>query len=153
MTEKIITLLGIYLLSCFKFIAGPVMGSAAGYSVIESILITVAGMMTSVILFTLIGSKLKAIFKRNFQGQPRPVFTRRNRQIVHVWRKYGKIGIAFFTPLVLTPIGGTLIMVSFGAKKRHIYLHMLWSACFWAAIFCSSIDQILAFPWLRDLFT
>ncbi|WPR74438.1 hypothetical protein [Algoriphagus sp. NG3] len=152
MTENIITLLGIYLLSGFKFIAGPVMGSAAGYSVIESILVTVAGMMTSVILFTLIGSKAKALFKSNFQRKPKPVFTRRNRHVVHIWRNFGEIGIAFFTPLVLTPIGGTLIMVSFGAKKRHIYLHMLWSACLWATIFCSSIDQILAFPWLHNLF-
>ncbi len=152
MIEKIITLLGIYFLCCFKFIAGPILGSAAGYSVIECILVTVAGMMTSVVLFTLIGSKVKALFEGHFQKKPRLVFSRKNRKIVHVWRKYGEIGIAFFTPLVLTPIGGTLIMVSFGVKKRHIYLHMLWSACFWATIFCSSIDQILAFPWTRNLF-
>ncbi|MEB2780723.1 hypothetical protein U3A58_09995 [Algoriphagus sp. C2-6-M1] len=152
MIENILTLLGIYFLCWFKFLAGPVLGSAAGYSVVENVLITIAGMMTSVVIFTLIGSKIKMLFKRKFISKPKLVFSKKNRRIVQLWRKYGEIGIAFFTPIFLTPIGGTLIMVSFGVRKRHIYFHMLWSASLWAVVLSLSIDQLLAIPFVNGLF-
>ena len=37
-----------------------------------------------------------------------------NRRKVTLWRKYGIIGVALFTPLFLTPIGGTLVANAFG---------------------------------------
>lgn len=150
MSDSLITFLGIYFLSLFKFIAGPVLGSAAGYGVIESIFVTVAGMMTSVFLFTLVGNKFKKYLKLRF-NKKKPIFSKKNRTLVKVWKKYGEIGIAIITPLVLTPIGGTLIMVSFGAKKRHIYLNMLLSSLFWATVFCLSIDQLLNIPFFHKL--
>lgn len=152
MIENILTLLGIYFLCWFKFLAGPVLGSAAGYTVLENVLVTIAGMMTSVLIFTLLGSKIKALIERNFRRKPKLIFSPKNRRIVHLWRKYGEIGIAFLTPLLFTPIGGTLIMVSFGVKKRHIYLHMLWSASLWAVVLSLSIDQILEVPFVHNLF-
>lgn len=152
MTENILTLLGIYFISGFKFFAGPILGSAAGYSVIENILVTISGMMTSVVIFTLIGSKIKNLFQSNIQRKPKQIFSKNNRRIVLLWRKYGEIGIAFFTPILFSPIGGTLIMVSFGVKKKHIYMHMLWSACLWAVVISLSIDKILAVPFVRNLF-
>ncbi|MEB2774970.1 hypothetical protein SYJ56_06615 [Algoriphagus sp. D3-2-R+10] len=150
--ENILTLLGIYFLCWFKFLAGPILGSAAGYSVLQNVLVTIAGMMTSVIIFTLIGSKIKSLFTRKFPSKPKLVFSKKNRRLVQLWKKYGEIGIAFFTPLLFTPIGGTLIMVSFGVKKRHIYFHMLWSACLWAVVISLSIDQLLAIPFVNSLF-
>ena len=152
MMENILTFLGIYFLCWFKFLAGPVLGSAAGYSVLENVLVTIAGMMTSVLIFTLLGTKIKELFQGNFASKPKLIFSKKNRKIVHLWKRYGKIGIAFITPLLLTPIGGTLIMVSFGVKKRHIYLHMFWSACLWAVVLSLSIDQILEVPFVQNLF-
>ncbi|SMP17920.1 hypothetical protein [Algoriphagus winogradskyi] len=152
MMDQILTLLGIYFLCWFKFIAGPVLGSAAGYTVLEKAFVTIAGMMTSVIIFTLLGSKIKALFEGSFQRKSRLIFSKKNRRIVHLWKNYGEIGIAFFTPLILTPIGGTLIMVSFGVKKRHIYMHMLWSACLWSVVLSMSIEKLLAIPFIKNLF-
>ncbi len=152
MMENILTLLGIYFVSWFKFIAGPVLGSAAGYSVWENVLVTVAGMMTSVIIFTLIGSKIRKLIEVKFKRNPKLIFSKKNRRIVQLWRKYGEIGIAFLTPIILSPVGGTLIMVSFGVKKRHIYFHMLWSASLWAVVISLSIDQILEVPFIQNLF-
>lgn len=150
MIESLLKFLGIYFLSLFKFIAGPVLGSAAGYGVLGSIFITVAGMMTSVFLFTIIGSKFKNYLKLRF-NKKKPIFSKKNRTLVKIWKKYGEIGIAIITPLILTPIGGTLIMVSFGAKKRHIYINMLFSSLFWATLFCLTIDQILKIPFFHNL--
>ncbi|MCS5490508.1 hypothetical protein [Algoriphagus limi] len=150
MNESLISLIGIYFLGYFKFIAGPILVPAAGFGVGTTIFITVSSMMSSVFIFTLIGKKFKKKLLLRFRKK-KPVFTSRNRKIVTVWKKYGEIGIAFLTPLILTPIGGTLILVSFGSKKRRIYFHMFWSALFWATIFSFSIDKLLQIPILNSL--
>jgi len=150
MTEEIITFLGIYLLCIFKFIAGPVFGSAAGYNFWQIVLVTLSGMMTSVFVFTLIGTKIKAYIESKWMKKG-PVFTKKSRNIVRIWLKYGEIGIAFLTPLLLTPIGGTLILVSFGTRKRRIYFHMFWSGLFWSSIFSLTIQYILSIPFFEKL--
>lgn len=152
MMETFLELLGIYFLCGFKFIAGPLLGTAAGFNLITTCFITVAGMMTSVIIFTLAGQKLKKYWESKFT-RSRPKFSKKNRRIVTIWRKYGEIGIAFFTPLFLTPIGGTLIMVSFGVKKNRILSLMLLSGTFWAIFFSLSIDTILQISFFRILFS
>lgn len=152
MIEAILTMLGIYFLCWFKFIAGPLLGSAAGYSILESSLITIAGTMSSVLIFTLVGTQIRAVLQNNFRQRPKPVFSKKNRNIVQFWKKYGEIGVALFTPLFFTPVGGTLIMVSFGVKKRKIYSHMLWSSCLWAFILSSSIDWLMNISLIKGLF-
>ena len=150
MSESLITFFGIYFLSLFKFIAGPILGSAAGYSLFEIVLVTVSAMMTSVFLFSLLGTQFKKRLALRFKRK-RPVFSKKTRTIVRLWANYGEVGIAFLTPIILTPIGGTLILVSFGTKKRKIYFHMLWSAIFWSILFGLSIDQILQIPFFQRL--
>jgi hypothetical protein len=150
MSESLITFFGIYFLCLFTFIAGPVLGSAAGYGFWKIMLVSVSGMMTSVFLFTLIGTRLKKFLALRIKSN-RTIFSNRSRLIVKLWKKYGEIGIALATPIFLTPIGGTLILVSFGTKKRNIYFHMLWSAILWATIFSLTIEQILRIPFLDRL--
>ena len=151
MNESLITFIGIVFLTMFKFIAGPLLGYAAGYSLWQIMLVTVSGMMTSVFAFTFLGSQ----FKKNlmlYTKKKNPVFSKKNRLIVRFWKKYGEVGIAFLTPILLTPIGGTFILVSFGTKKRKIYFYMFWSALFWSLIFGLTIDQILSIPFFEQLF-
>lgn len=150
MTEAFFTFLGIYFLCWFKFIAGPVLASAAGYSVLETILVTVAGMMSSVTVFSMIGIRFKK-FLAGRRKRPKPKFSSKNRRIVSIWGKYGKVGIAFLTPIFLTPLGGTLLLISFGTQKRQIFIHMLWSSILWAIIFSFSIDLILSIPFFERL--
>jgi hypothetical protein len=151
MSESLITFFGIYFLSLFKFIAGPILGYAVGYSLLEIILVTVSGMMSSVFLFTLVGNQAKKRLNLRFKRKS-PVFTQKSRNLVRFWVKYGEVGIAFITPLILTPIGGTLVLVSFGTKKRRIYFHMLWSSVLWATILGLTIDQLLRIPFFERLF-
>jgi len=150
MTDSFITFFGIYILTLFKFIAGPVLGFAAGYTPLEIIIVTVLGMMSSVTVFTFLGTKLKKIYQSKF-GKSGKIFSKKNRKIVSIWSKYGELGIAFLTPILLTPIGGTLILVSFGTKKRKIFSYMLISGIVWAMFFSFSIDWILSFPFIKDL--
>jgi len=134
MWEEILKAFSIYLLCTLKVIFGPTLGYAAGLHLITTIIVTVAGMMTSVVAFTYFGEWLRMkIFKRWIST--RKNFTPTRRRIVTVWKKYGLVGIAILTPLGLTPIGGTLLAVSFGAPKQKIIGYMLVSAIVYAVIF------------------
>lgn len=129
-TAKIIS---IVFLTMFKFIFGPTLGFAAGLPLLVTIAITVAGMMLSVILFTFLGKLIKEkIIDRIFKSRKR--FSKRTRRFVIIWKKYGIAGIAFLTPIILTPIGGTLILTSHNTPKDKIIFYMLASAIAWAII-------------------
>ena len=59
MHEVFLTFVGIYLVTMFKFVAGPLLGAAAGYSPWQIIGVSVLGMMSSVTLFTFLGKQIK----------------------------------------------------------------------------------------------
>jgi hypothetical protein len=133
MWEEILKAFSIYLLSALKVIFGPTLGYAAGLHFITTVLTTIAGMMTSVIAFTYFGEWLRMkVLKRWLDSKK---FSPKNRRIVQIWKRFGLAGIAILTPLALTPIGGTLLAVSFGAPKEKIILYMLISATVFAFAF------------------
>ena len=126
MTEYILTFFSIYFLTLFKFIAGPVLGHAAGYSLLEIMIVTVLGMMSSVLLFTYLGEWIKKVWGMRMRKK-KLIFSRKSRRLVTVWQKFGPAGVAFLTPLLLTPIGGTVVLTTFGVKKNKIISYMLIS--------------------------
>jgi hypothetical protein len=152
MIEYAATFFGIYLLCLFKFIAGPVLGAAAGYSVIEIELVTISGMMTSVIGVTYLGDWIKNTWTIKIRKNTKR-FTRGTRYIIKIWQKFGVYGIAALTPIFLTPIGGTILLSSFGIAKKRIITTMLVSGVIWAFIFAIFIKQILSIPFFSDLMT
>src|SRR5690606_41564186 len=98
MVEYALTFFGIYFLTLFKFIAGPVLGHAAGYSLIEIMAVTVAGMMSSVIIFTYLGTWVKKQWDIRITAK-RKRFTKKSRRMIKIWQKTGTVGVAFLTPL------------------------------------------------------
>jgi membrane protein DedA with SNARE-associated domain len=136
MWEEIAKAIPAYLLSTLKFIAGPLYGWGVGLKLITTILATVLGMMTSVIAFTFFGDWLKSkVFHRFKRKNPKPP----NPKLAAIWKKYGVEGIAFLTPILLTPIGGTLLAVSSGAPKDKIIFYMFVSASVWTIVITSAI--------------
>jgi len=122
----------IYLLTMLKFVAGPTMGPAMGLSVIETVLVTVLATMTVVFLFTSFGKPMRRLV---FKVMPkRKKFTKRNRRIIKVWQQYGLAGVSFLTPILLTPIGGSMIISFFGAPRQKVFSYMLVSSFFWAVV-------------------
>lgn len=150
MIEYIVTFLGIYLMTLFKFISGPVLGYMAGYSLFEIMLVTVSGMMSSVLVFTFFGEWVKREWDSRIKRR-RVVFSTHNRRMVKVWQKSGAAGVAFLTPLLLTPIGGTLVMTSFGVDRKTIITYMLISSIWWSFAFGLSIEKLLGIPFLGQL--
>ena len=134
MWTKVSQYLAVMLISMVKFGAGPISAKAFQLTAIETMISMVAGMMvTVVVLTTLFGDIFYNWLKKTF-FKNRKVFSEKSRRIVTVWNKYGLIGIAFLTPVLFSPIGGTLIAVSFGEHKQKIILYMLASAVFWAPV-------------------
>jgi membrane protein DedA with SNARE-associated domain len=142
MISYLFKLASIYFLSMLKFIAGPTLGYAAGFSFLEILIVTICGMMTSVVLMTYLGEWIKNNIVSKYYKKKK-IFTKKNRKIVKIWSKYGAMGIAALTPILLTPIGGTVIMTSFNVPKNIIFRYMLISGLIWGIIFTLGIDQIM----------
>ncbi len=138
MLEEILKAIPAFLFSMFKFILGPTLGYAAGLHFLTTALVTVGGMMIVVVVFTYFGEWLRAKLLTRF-FKDRKKFTPNSRRFVTVWKKYGLLGIAFLTPLVLTPLGGTLLAVSSGSSREKVIFYMFVSASMWSLIFTSVI--------------
>ena len=97
--------------------------------------------MTTVVILTYVGSNVRERLVKFF-GSKKPTrkITPKKRRIVKIWRKYGIVGVAFLTPLLLTPPGGTLIALSFKEKKQQIILYMLASSIFWSLILTKIVE-------------
>ncbi len=122
--------LSVFLFSMIKFIGGPASGIAFGLNLLETILLSVLGMMTSVFIFSYVGVWFKNhISPKIFKNKV--LFSSKTRKIVAVWRRFGLKGVAFLTPIIFSPIIGTMVAVSFRETPKRIFLYMLLSATFW----------------------
>jgi hypothetical protein len=80
----------------------------------------------------------------------RKLFTPRNRKIVKVWRKYGLVGIAFVTPVILSIPIGTLIANSLVNSRRKVILYMFFSILFWS-LTMTTLFELFHAGTVRDL--
>ena len=133
MWEEIAKITGIYFSAMIKFVAGPFGGYMMGLSLFTTILTTVASMMTVVIGLSFFGDFLRKRVLDKFFAK-RKKFSERSRKLITNWRKYGLPGVAALTPLLLTPIGGTLIALSFGTPRDKLIVYMFVSAAVWSVI-------------------
>ncbi len=127
--------LTVFALSMVKFLGGPLAGVAMGLPFGSTLGLTVAGMMTSVVIFSIVGANVSRWYSQRARQRGKPVFTTHSRRTVRVFQRFGIGGIAFITPLILSPIVGTIIATVLGVNRRRILLHMLWSAVLWGTAF------------------
>jgi hypothetical protein len=137
MLQEILRALPVYFSCMLKFIFGPVGGYGVGLHPITTILTTVAGMMTVVLLFTFFGNWIRSRIFARFKTPK--VNLKRAAKLEKIWQRYGLLGVALLTPIILTPIGGTLLAVSSGSPKEKIIFYMFVSASFWAVVISMSI--------------
>ncbi|HYF70088.1 MAG TPA: hypothetical protein VD884_18230 [Ohtaekwangia sp.] len=148
MWEEIAKAIPIYFSAMIKFIVGPLGGYTIGLNLFTTIITTVASTMTVVLVLSFFGDVLR---KRVFASYylKRKKFSERNRKLITIWRKYGLPGVAALTPLLLTPIGGTLLALSFGTPKNKLIFYMFVSASVWSVVFSTAIyffgDELISF--------
>ena len=138
MLEELVKALPVYFSSMLKFIFGPLGGYMAGLNIFTTILTTVAGMMTVVLGFAFFGDFLRNKLLKSF-FQNRKKFSNRNRKFIRIWQKYGLLGVAALTPVLLTPIGGTVLAVSFGTPRNKLIFVMFVSASVWSVLITASV--------------
>ena len=85
----------VFLLSTVKFLGGPLAGSSMGLSFAPTMALTVAGMMTSVFVFSGVGRAWVRHRQRQRRLRRAPIFSKRSRNIIKVFRRFGMGGIAF----------------------------------------------------------
>lgn len=154
MIEEFLKYFLVYISSSVKFIFGPTIGIASGFNVFVTGTLTALGMMTSVYVFSFFGEKIHALRLKIIGKKKRKLFTKKSRRFVTIWNKYGVPGIALLTPIILTPIGGTILVNAVGAKKEDIFKYM-WMSCIfwsytitWAVKFASGLISIEKFDFL-----
>ena len=139
--------ISVILPSMLKFMLGPLAGIALKLTWWETTLCTIIGMMVSVVIFTFLGKVIMDSWQKFRKSTPRR-FTKSSRRAVQVYRKFGMAGIACLTPLLFTPIGGTLIATSFKIAPVKIITWMVIFAFIWGVVLTLAIYNI---PGLKEL--
>ncbi len=145
LAAELIKYLSVYLLSMVKFFGGPLAGISMGLSFWMTLLLSVTGMMTSVFIFSQVGMLVSRWYVEKHRAKKKPIFTKKSRKIVQIWQKFGIQGIAFLTPVLFSPVIGTIMATVLGASQRRILLHMLWSAVFWGITFTFALHELRHF--------
>jgi len=91
--------------------------------------------MTSVLLISGLGRMWALHLRARRTAKGKPLFNRRSRGVVRVYKRFGMPGIAFLTPILFSPVGGTVIATQLHVPRWRIMLHMFWSALLWGAAF------------------
>lgn len=134
------------LFSSVKFaMTFPVAVMRFEFSFFETILWTNVGGVLGIYFFAFLSDKLIAWWNRNFKksrtkespddSSDKKVFTKRNRRIVSIKQKYGLIGIALSTPILLSIPLGTFLVVRYYQSSRTKFLYLIISNLAWSIIY------------------
>ena len=114
------------------------------FSFAETILWTNIGGLIGVYFFAFLSDKLIVWWQLTFgnkkkkhrpNSQPKAIFTKRNRRIIRIKQKYGLIGIALITPLLLSIPLGTFLMVRYYSRSHFKFPALIASNIFWSIIY------------------
>ncbi len=141
MNQGIIEIIAVFLLSTVKFVFGAVpVALGLGFSFFKAVFVTSLGGCTGVVIFVFLSEwimkkvKIRAAKMRLEQPDaPRKnMFTRKNKSIVKIKMKFGLIGIAFATPLLLSIPLGCFLAVRYFKDKPRIIAVMFGAILFWS---------------------
>jgi hypothetical protein len=138
---------GVMIATGLKFIAGPITGFSLGLAWYETVLFTWLGAMIMVTIIITSGKAILGLVSKYRTSKPK-LFSKRVRYAVDIWRRFGIKGIAALMPLIFTPIGGSLLALSFKVPTARILFFMGISSLFWSLIYVAGIYQL---TFLRDM--
>ena len=144
--ELLLKYLAVFFMAMAKIAVAPGIGESYGLSFIETCILTTLGATFSAVVIMCGGDKLREILNEKVpQKKDKKVFTKRSRLIVKVWRKYGLQGIAFLTPILLSPLGGPIIASVLGAPIGKTILYIFLSCLFWVPITTAVVYGLFEF--------
>ena len=134
-------IVSVFLLSTVKFVFGGVpLALGLGFSFFKAVTVTSSGGFVGVIFFVFLSEKLISNVKKlkeksripDIQLSSKKIFTRKNKIIVNVKHRFGLLGIAFLTPLLLSIPVGCYVAVRYFKNRHLILVYMFASILFWS---------------------
>jgi len=131
-----------------------------GLNFIQTFLSTTSGGIVGVITFFFLSRWIIDLYSRYFsfyshllktkiysllnKGLPIIVparkFTKRNRLIIKIVRKYGLAGIVILTPVLLSIPVGTFLATRYYSSNRYLLFYLSGSVLFWSLFMSSAIS-------------
>lgn len=139
--ESLLEIVSVFFLSTVKFVLGGVpLALVYEFPFLKAVTVTSLGGFVGATFFIYTSDKLIAYFKKRKAARlienPNPVhkkaFTRTNKIIVISKRRFGLIGIALLTPLLLSIPVGCFVAVRYFKDKQRILVYMFGSIMLWA---------------------
>lgn len=129
--------ISIFFLSTVKFMFAPGVSAAAGFSLLQTILITSLGGMTGITVFYYFGrliiTKMES-WRSAHRKVPKKVFTKRNKSIVKLKGKYGLIALLILTPSFLSIPIGSVVAAKFYHHYKFTFPLLLVATVIWSII-------------------
>lgn len=150
----------VFLVSSIKFLFAPALSFGMGLNFVQTILSTTSGGIVGVFVFFFLSRWLLQLYSRYFfyyfhllrtkiysylnitipKFIPARRFTRRNRFIIKLVRKYGLVGIVILTPVLLSIPVGTFIATRYFSSNRYLLVYLSGSVMFWSLFMSSAIS-------------
>ncbi len=146
MEQEIWEIASVFLMSTVKFVFGAVpMALAMGFSFFETVVVTSLGGFTGVLFFVFLSDTLVKKFKAQKEKKKndptkqtdKKKFTKKNKIIVFIKRKFGIAGISLITPLLLSIPLGCFLAVRYFKNKQQIIAYMFGAILFWSVSIAS----------------
>ncbi len=133
--------ISVMLASMLKFFGGPIAGFLTGLPIQKTIFLSAGGMVLAVLATTIFAKAINKYLESR-QKTRKLIFTKRSRFAVKIWQKLGLFGIALLTPPLFTPIGGTLMALSFKANILKMVGYMVVSSLIWGYLVSWAIYKL-----------
>lgn len=125
--------------SMLKLVLGPFTALGLGLNPAESAALSALGMTFTAFLVAYVGERVRgplrdrlaARFPNRFGRPPNP-------RLQAIFDRWGLPGIAFLTPVLLSPPGGAIAAVAFGIERPRIVFAMSLSAIGWSAVYTTA---------------
>lgn len=136
MGADILKIISVFLLSAIKFGIGGVPAAViANFSFFKSMIVTISGGITGVVVFTYLSAWInKKIKTAKPSKKVKKKFTITNKIIIYVKKYFGLIGISIITPLILSVPLGVFLAVRYYKDKGKVIRFMMTSVTCWAVI-------------------
>ncbi len=136
--------LSVFLTAMVKFALAPPLAYGFQVGFLTAFLLTLSGFMTTIFIMSFFGEKIRLWYqnrqKTKYPNKVKKIFSKQKRFLVRVWKRTGIWGVAFLTPILLSPLGGSGLAVALGVPKERIIFAMLISGIFWGIIFCAFLE-------------
>ena len=147
-------------MSTIKFLFAPALAFGMGLNFIQTWLSTTAGGIVGVVAFFFLSKWLLQLYTRHFfyyslkirvkiynllnvtmpQFIPARKFTKRNRIIIKIVKKFGMAGIVILTPVLLSIPLGTFIATRYYSANRFLLVYLCISVLFWSLLMSSAFS-------------